>query len=119
MNKGIIFLLFIFFLVSSCSIQQTLNPEEFQFEQAKNIISQDYANIILIERATITKLNNKQITVQQAIEIDNTIKDCRFNLDLAQKLLSAGNYTGASNIANNVLIKLSPYLSKEKVNNVK
>ena len=91
--------LFIILFLYSCSLQHTINPEHYNYIQAKNQITTDYALINEIEHITIQRLDNKQISVSRAKNIDKVIKEINFELDLAKKLLEAGNYKGSIDIS--------------------
>ena len=92
-------LLFLVFVISSCSIQHALAPEHYNYIQAKNELTTDYALISLVEHTTIERLKKNQITSDRAKNIDRVIRGINFRLGLAKKLLEAGNYKESQDIS--------------------
>ena len=89
--KKIVYLT-IFTFIFGCSLQHAITPEHYNYIQAKNQLTTDYALISGIEHTTTERLKLNQISVSRAKSIDFAIKGINFKLDLAQKLLEAGNY---------------------------
>ncbi len=92
-------LILVLFILYACSIQKAVNPEHYSYIKAKNMLTTDLALISTIEHITIIRLTNNQITPKRADNIDRYIKVCNFKLDLAKKLLEAGNYDTSYKIA--------------------
>ena len=101
-------------VVWSCSMQKTLNPEHYEYIMAKNELTTDYAIISTIEHTTIHRLQLNQIPVERAKTIDQTIKEINFKLDLAKKLLEAGNYEQSRSISEEEHKKLNILLKSLK-----
>jgi len=107
------FILLVIFLYA-CSLQKTINPDRYNFIQAKNQLTTDYALISSIEHTTIKRLQNNQISVKRAKNIDKTINEINFKLDLSKKLLEAGNYPASLKISKEEYKKLQILLKSLK-----
>jgi len=101
-------------LMFSCSAQKVINPQRYNFIQAKNQLTTDYALIATIEHTTIVRLQQNQIPVSRAKNIDMFIKQSNFRLDLAKKLLEAGNYQESYKISHDEYKKLQTLLKSIK-----
>ena len=97
-------------IVYSCSPQKVINPQRYDYIQAKNQLTTDYALIATIEHTTIVRLQQNQIPVSRAENIDKFIKQSNFRLDLAKKLLEAGNYKESYSISHDEYKKLQTLL---------
>ena len=111
-NSFIILILSLF--AFSCSPQKIINPQRYNFIQAKNQITTDYALIATIEHTTIVRLQQNQIPISRAENIDKFIKQSNFRLDLAKKLLEAGNYKESYSISHDEYKKLQTLLKSLK-----
>lgn len=107
-------LFFILFFLYSCSIQHALNPEHYNYTKAKNMLTTDLALIANVEHITLMRLSFDQITPKRAENIDRFIKECNFKLDLAKKLLEAGNYDTSYKISYSQYKKLMEILKSLK-----
>lgn len=106
--------LFLLMFLYSCSVQKALAPEHYNYIQAKNQLTTDYALISAIEHTTIKRLQLNQIPVSRAKAIDDTIKEINFKLDLSKKLLEAGNYKESLSISQDEYEKLQILLKSLK-----
>lgn len=103
-------LLLVLLVLYACSIQKAVNPEHYDYIKAKNMLTTDLALISSIEHLTIERLTLNQITPKRADNIDRYIKECNFKLDLAKKLLEAGNYDTSYKISHTEYQKLTTIL---------